>query len=68
MSDLVPLTDAEVELVSGGVQFNIAEVYQAAEAINNRSPVTAVSVGGGAAVALGATAVNVSLLDQRIIR
>ena len=57
MSDLIQLTDAEVDLVSGGDQSNAAEVVQVAENSGD-----AIAIGSGALAV--AAAVNVSLLRQ----
>ncbi|MBV9778141.1 MAG: hypothetical protein JO143_13955 [Acetobacteraceae bacterium] len=57
MSDLIQLTDAEVDLVSGGDQSNAAEVVQVAENSGD-----AVAIGSGATAV--AAAFNVSVLRQ----
>ena len=64
MSDLIPLTDAEVDLVAGGVlQLNISDIDQSASATNSGG-VAASAGAGGTAVAVGAAASNTALVEQ----
>ena len=65
MSDLVPLTDAEVDLVSGGavVQANISDIDQSASA-SNSGGVGAAAGAGGTAIAIGAAASNTAEVLQ----
>ena len=72
MSDLVQLTDAEVDLVAGGqlsageaakaglVQANISTITQSASAANSG----AVTASGSGAIAIGAAASNTALVGQ----
>ncbi len=63
MSDLIQLTEAEVDLVSGGAfQENNAYVEQYALAFTYGNTTARA---GGIAVAVGAAAFNVSLLNQQ---
>ena len=65
MSDLIPLTDAELDLVSGGlvVQANISTITQTATA-TNKGGVAAAAGAGGTAIAIGAAASNTALVEQ----
>ena len=65
MSDLVPLTDAEVDLVSGGavVQVNYSSIDQSASA-SNSGGVGAAAGAGGTAIAIGAAASNEAIVSQ----
>ena len=65
MSDLVPLTDAEVDLVSGGLllQLNISTIAQTAVATNTGG-IGATAGAGGTAIAVGAAASNTALVEQ----
>ena len=65
MSDLVSLSDAEIELVSGGQVANNNSGNLTAAAANNGN-VSAVGGSGGATVAVGAAAFN--LLFQGVLR
>jgi hypothetical protein len=66
MSDLIQLTDAEIDLVSGGnPQINIADIDQHAVALNIDSLTFAIAGDHSTAVAVGAAAVNVALVRQR---
>jgi len=56
MSDLIPLSDADIELVSGGQDTNLNNGNISATA-GNTGAVTAVGGSGGATVAVGAAAV-----------
>jgi hypothetical protein len=65
MSDLVPLTDAEVDLVSGGfvAQVNYSSIDQSASA-SNSGAVSATAGAGGTAIAIGAAASNTAEVLQ----
>ena len=65
MSDLVQLTDAEVDLVSGGfvAQVNYSSISQSASA-SNSGGVAAVAGAGGTAIAIGAAASNTAEVLQ----
>jgi len=58
MSDLISLSDAEIELVSGGQVTNVNNGNISATAVNTGS-VSATGGSGGATVAVGAAAVAV---------
>ncbi|HJS84191.1 MAG TPA: hypothetical protein VJ779_01880 [Acetobacteraceae bacterium] len=67
MSDLVQLTDAEVDLVSGGLllQLNISTIAQTAVATNTGGVTAATGAGVRiTSVAVGATASNTALVEQ----
>ncbi len=67
MSDLVPLTDAEVDLVSGGLllQLNISTIAQTAVATNTGGVAATAGTGmGSTAIAVGAAASNTALVEQ----
>ena len=65
MSDLVQLTDAELDLVSGGavVQVNYSSISQTATATNSGG-VGAAAGTGGTAIAIGAAASNEAIVSQ----
>ena len=65
MSDLVQLTDAELDLVSGGLllQLNISTIAQTAVATNTGG-IAATAGAGGTAIAIGAAASNTALVAQ----
>ena len=65
MSDLVQLTDAELDLVSGGLllQLNISTIAQTAVATNTGG-IAATAGSGGTAIAIGAAASNTALVEQ----
>jgi hypothetical protein len=68
MSDLIQLTDAEIDLVSGGYSYidqsNSSSISQSASASNSYSPVTATASYGSLAVAVGAEATNSAVVSQ----
>jgi hypothetical protein len=66
MSELVQLTEVEIELVSGGYvsQSNSSSISQSASASNSYSPVTATASYHSTAVAVGAEADNTALVSQ----
>ena len=65
MSDLIQLTDAELDLVSGGLllQLNISTIAQTAVATNTGG-IGATAGAGGTAIAVGAAASNTALVGQ----
>ena len=63
MFDMIELTDAELDLVSGGellLQLNISTIAQTAVAVNTG----AVTASGAGAIAIGAAASNTALVGQ----
>jgi len=68
MSDMVELTDAELDLVSGGLvlQLNISTITQTATATNSGA-VSATAGAGGTAIGIGAAASNTALVAQENI-
>jgi hypothetical protein len=66
MSDLVQLTDAEIDLVSGGalVQVNYSDVDQSASATNSGGVAAGATGTGSTAIAIGAAASNAAFVAQ----
>ncbi len=66
MSDLMQLTDAELDLVSGGLvaQVNISTITQTATATNSGAVSASATGYGSTAIAIGAAASNTALVEQ----
>ena len=66
MSDLVQLTDAEVDLVSGGLvaQVNYSDIDQSASASNSGAVSASATGTRSTAIAIGAAASNTALVAQ----
>jgi hypothetical protein len=66
MSDLVQLTDAEIDLVSGGLvaQVNYSSISQSASATNSGAVSASATGSDSTAVAVGAAASNTALVEQ----
>ena len=66
MSDLVQLTDAEVDLVSGGfvAQVNYSSISQSASATNSGGVAASATGSGSTAIAIGAAASNTAVVEQ----
>jgi activator of HSP90 ATPase len=66
MSDLVQLTDAEVDLVSGGfvAQVNYSDIDQSASASNSGGVAASASGSHSTAIAVGAAASNTAEVLQ----
>ena len=66
MSDLVQLTDAELDLVSGGavVQVNYSSISQSASATNSGGVAASATGSGSTAIAIGAAASNEAIVSQ----
>ncbi len=66
MSDLMQLTDAELDLVSGGfvAQVNYSSISQSATATNSGAVSASATGSGSTAIAIGAAASNTALVEQ----
>ncbi len=66
MSDLIQLTDAELDLVSGGfvAQVNYSSIDQSASASNSGAVSASATGSGSTAIAVGAAASNTALVEQ----
>ena len=66
MSDLVQLTDAELDLVSGGqlVQVNYSSISQSASATNSGAVAASATGMNSTAIAIGAAASNTAVVEQ----
>ncbi len=66
MSDLIQLTDAEIDLVSGGAvaQVNYSSISQYASAYNSGAVSASATGSYGTAIAIGAAASNIAEVLQ----